>query len=80
MPQIVETVASAGHRWKVEIVRRSDGLLMALLFKWVEEVVPEQGKVAESWVPHGKASSFFDDLPAARKAAQELLAANEREA
>jgi hypothetical protein len=77
MPDIVETIESAGRRWKVAIVRRSDGLLQVLLLKWTEEVVPDQGKVAGAWALHGRATAFFDDIVAARRAAQELLAANE---
>ena len=77
MAEIVETIESADRRWKVDLVRRSDGLLQVLLFRWTEEVVPEQGKIAEFWAPHGKATSFFDDIDAARRAARELLPVRE---
>lgn len=80
MPDIVETVESPGGRWKAAIVRRSDGLLQVLLLKRKEEAEPGQGQAAESWALQGKSNAFFDDLAAARRAAQELLAAHEGEA
>jgi hypothetical protein len=78
MAEIVDTMESADHRWRVDIVRRSDGLLQALLMKWTEEVAPAEGKPAGHWAPHRRAASFFDDLPSAKRAAQELLAASEK--
>jgi len=77
MAEIVDTMESADHRWRVDIVRRSDGLLQALLMKWTEELAPSEGKATGQWAPHRRAAAFFDDLPAARRAAQELLAACE---
>jgi hypothetical protein len=72
MATIVETMESDGHRWKAEIVRRSDGLFQVLLLKRTEE--PEPDKL---WAPHKRAAAFFDDIAAARRTAQELLATSE---
>jgi hypothetical protein len=70
MPDIVETMESPEGRWKAAIVRRSDALLQVLLLKRQED----QAGTA-SWALQGKSTAFFDDLAAARRAAQEMLAA-----
>jgi hypothetical protein len=74
MPTIVETVESPGGRWKAAIVRRNDGLLQVLLLKRTEPDAAEP-KAGDGWAPQRRAAAFFDDIVAARKAAQELLAA-----
>ena len=75
MSDVVETIQPDGSVYKVDIVRRPDGLLQVFLFKWVEEIVPGERKVAEFWAQRPTAASITDDLNIARSIGRELLVA-----
>lgn len=72
--EVVETLDVAGGGFKVDIVKRADGLFQVFPQKWVEEVVPGHGKVAEFWEDVGTTASIASDLDTARSIARELLA------
>jgi hypothetical protein len=73
MRLVVETIGSQASGWKVEIVRREDGLLQVFLLRWIEEVVPDHGRIAEFWADQRTAASITDTLEAARGIGRELL-------
>jgi hypothetical protein len=72
---VIETIAVPSGRFKAEIVRRADGHLQVFLLRWVEEIVPDHGKVAEFWADQSRTASLTDDLETARSLARESLAA-----
>jgi hypothetical protein len=74
---VVETIRAPGGEWKVEIVRRGDGLLQVLLYHWMEERGPGDEKIAEFWSQQRTAVSITDDLEIARSIGRELLATND---
>lgn len=73
MSNIVDTLGADDSDYKVEIVRRADGLLQVHLLRWVVEVVPDYGKVAEFWEPVQTMASITDDILIARSIGRELL-------
>jgi hypothetical protein len=73
LSNIVETLGVDGSDYKEAIVRRIDGLLQVHLLRWVVEVVPDYGKVAEFWGPVQTAASITDDILIARSIGRELL-------
>jgi hypothetical protein len=77
MGEVVETLGVVTGAFKVDIVRRPDGLFQLIPQKWIEEIVPGHGKVAEFWEPQGRTASLTDDLEIARAIAREFLAAND---
>jgi hypothetical protein len=74
---VVETIAAPGGQFKAEIVRRPDGHLQVFLLRWIEEVVPDHGKVAEFWEDQNRMASLTDDLETARSIAREFLVASD---
>jgi len=77
MREVVETISSPSGAYKAEIVRRADGRLQIFLLRWIEEVVPGHGKVAEFWEDQNRTASLTDDLEIARSLAREFLATND---
>ena len=77
MRDVVETIPSPSGAYKVEIVRRTDGCLQVFLLRWIEEIVPDHGKVAEFWEDQNRLASLTDDLDIARSLGREFLAAND---
>jgi hypothetical protein len=77
MRDIVETIASPSGRYKVEIARRGDGQLQVFLMRWIEEIVPGHGKVAEFWEDQNRMASITDDIEIARSIGFEFLTAND---
>jgi hypothetical protein len=77
MRDVVETIASPSGQYKVEIARRDDGYLQVFLMRWIEEIVPEHGKVAEFWEDQGRTASITDDIEVARSIGLEYLTAHD---
>jgi hypothetical protein len=77
MRHVIETIGSEKSGWKAEIARRDDGLLQVFLLRWIEEAVPDHGKVAEFWADQRTAASITDTLESARSIGRELLAAHD---
>lgn len=77
MRQVVESIESPSGAWKVEIVRRGDGLLQVHLLRWTEEDVPDHGTIAGFWADQRTAASIVDTLETARAIGRELLAASD---
>lgn len=77
MRNVFETIASPSGLFKAEIVRRPDGHFQVFLLRWIEEIVPGHGKVAEFWEDQNTTASLTDDLGIARSLAREFLAAND---
>ena len=75
--KVIETIAAPSGQFKAEIVQRPDGHLQVFLLRWVEEIVPGHGKVAEFWEDQNRVASLTDDLEIARPMARELLVAND---
>lgn len=73
MGPTVETLTSADAAWKVEIVRRDDGNLQVLLFRWFEETGPDGAVLDRAWTPVKTAVTITDTLPSARRIAEALL-------
>lgn len=73
MTDVLEELVSEARTHKVEIVRRADGNLQILLFKWWEECVPEYGEVDEFWVQVRIPATLTDDIERARVIGRELL-------
>jgi hypothetical protein len=74
---VVESMTTPSGHFKAEIVRRPDGHLQVFLLRWIEEIVPGYGKVAEFWEDQNRTASLTDDLEIARSMAAELLAASD---
>jgi hypothetical protein len=77
MRNVVETIAAPSGQFKAEIVRRPDGHLQVFLLRWIEEAVPDHGKVAEFWEDQSRTASITDELEIARSLAREFLVAND---
>jgi len=77
MRTVVETILSPSGRYKVEIVRRPDGPFQVFLLRWIEEIVPGHGKVAEFWEDQNPMASLTDDLQTARSMGTEFLASSD---
>jgi len=75
MREVVETIESQGGSWRVEIVRRRDGLFQVFLLRWTEEIVPDHGKLPGFWADQRTAASITDTVETARSIGRELLAA-----
>ena len=73
MRDVVERMATSDGLARIEIVRRADGLLQVFLLRWIEEVVPGHGKVAEFWDEQSPPAPLTDDLERARALGRELL-------
>ncbi len=77
MRNVIETIPSASGRFKVEIVQRADGHFQICLLRWIEEIVPGYGKVAEFWADQDRTVSITDDIEVARAIARDLLATSD---
>jgi len=77
MRGVIETIASPSGRYKVEIVRREDKHLQVFCMRWIEEIVPDHGKVAEFWEDQNRTASITDDIERARSIGIEYLTAND---
>lgn len=69
---VLEEIRRGG--WKAEIRRRSDGNLQVHLLRWIDEDVPDHGRVASFWEEVHTAVSITDSIEVARTIASELLA------
>ena len=79
MPDIVEEVASPKSQWKTAIRRRLDGTFRVHLFRWLDEDVPDYGRVASAWVEVRTSVSITDDMATARSIADDLLRQHARD-
>lgn len=73
MRTLVEEAKSPRGSWKAETCRREDGTFQVFLMRWMDEVVPDHGKVASFWSEVKTAVSITESLETARSIARELL-------
>lgn len=64
---------SPKRTWKAEIHPRDNGNFQVRVFRWMEEVVPDYGKVASFWSEATTGTSITDSIEAARRMADEFL-------
>jgi hypothetical protein len=70
---VAEEIRPPGSKHKVQIVRRPDGHLQIVLLQWVDEDVPDHGRVASFWEEVHCGVSIAATLDEAREIARELL-------
>jgi hypothetical protein len=80
MTALLEELLSERRTHKVQIIRRLDGTLQVLLFRWWKEGAPDHGKADAFWVEVRIPATITDDLEHARAIGLELLRAHARDA